>query len=76
MSLFSEGGGDSEPVRMVPCHSIGEDQEWMHTKEGRIIHKASNRCLEAKVEGQDMGLVAAQCKAKPAQLWYFDNYVS
>ena len=68
-------GASEEKVRMVPCHSLGEDQEWIHTKQGRIIHKATNKCLDV---GDSLGqeLVAGPCKVKDSQIWYFDHYIS
>ena len=68
-------GPGIEPVRMVPCNKEnGSNQEWVHTKKGRLIHKATNKCLDA-VEGAD-NLVAAPCKAVDSQIWFFDNYFS
>ena len=55
-------------------------QEWIHTKQGRLIHKETNKCLEVRAsrstEGGGVELVASPCKAVKSQVWFFDNYVS
>ena len=38
---------------MVPCVSNDESQQWIHTKQGRLIHKVTNKCLDAG-RGQSM----------------------
>ncbi len=72
-------GPGLEEVRMTHCHG-GEDQEWVHTKKGRIIHKETNKCLQA-VRGAGAGadvsvLYAAPCKAIDSQVFFFDSYFS
>ena len=68
-------GMGNEPVNMVSCVSHDENQQWIHTKQGRLIHKVTNKCLDAGT-GQSMEeLHAGPCKAStPSQIWYFDAY--
>jgi polypeptide N-acetylgalactosaminyltransferase len=66
-------GSGSESVKMVPCHGQGTNQEWVHTKQGRIIHKATNKCLDSK-GGTGEAVSASPCRAVPSQVWFFDNY--
>jgi len=64
-----------EKVEMSVCHGQGGEQEWAHTKEGKIIHKATKKCLDAG-QGQSMDLLyVAPCKNIPSQVWYFDHYL-
>ena len=65
-------GNGNEKVQMVPCNS-NEDQEWIHTKKGRLIHKTTNKCLDVSADGT---LVATACKSVSTQTWFFDNYIS
>lgn len=64
-------------IRMVPCKSDNSDvnQQWIHTKQGRLIHKATNMCLDAG-RGQAMeDLHAETCVvASKSQIWFFDAY--
>ncbi len=69
-------GTGYEPVKMVPC-SVSEDQQWIHTKQGRLIHKTTNKCLDvAAVDGGEQQLYAGPCKAVATQIWFFDAYFS
>ena len=65
-----------QAVRMAQCTAAGNaEQVWTHTKQGRLIHKGTNKCLEA-ANDQSQSLFAAPCKANTqAQIWYFDHYV-
>jgi len=64
-----------EKVEMSVCHGQGGEQEWAHTKEGKIIHKATKKCLDAG-QGQSMDLLyVAPCQNIPSQVWYFDHYL-
>jgi len=64
-----------ETVTMTSCHRQGGNQEWAHTKEGKIIHKATKKCLDAGM-GQSMdSLFVAPCKNIDSQVWFFDHYV-
>ena len=38
-------GMGKEPVKMINCVSHDENQQWIHTKQGRLIHKLTNKCL-------------------------------
>lgn len=64
----------AEKVQMVACNGNGGGQEWIHTKQGRMIHKETNKCLDARSGTEE--LVVAPCKAVKSQIWYFDNYIS
>jgi len=65
-----------EKVEMAPCHGQGGDQDWAHTKEGKIIHKETKKCLDAG-RGQSMDLLyVAPCQNIPSQVWYFDHYLN
>jgi polypeptide N-acetylgalactosaminyltransferase len=74
VSQFGGASGGVERVKMVACHGNGGAQAWIHTKQGRLIHKETNKCLDAK-KGADE-LVAAPCKALDSQIFFFDNYIS
>jgi polypeptide N-acetylgalactosaminyltransferase len=82
LSLFAAPDEDesaTDKVRMAPCHGRGEEQAWIHTKAGRIIHKETNKCLQAETggsEGNGLQLVAVPCKVVDSQIWLFDNYIS
>ena len=67
--------GQSSIVRMIPCVKGDENQQWIHTKQGRLIHKVTNKCLDAGA-GENMDdLKAGACKAStPSQIWFFDIY--
>ena len=67
--------GDDGPVsvQMAPCHGQNGDQEWIHNNKGRLIHKASGKCLDSSGGGET--LYASPCKAIESQIWYFDNYL-
>merc|ERR1719232_1602165 len=76
----AENGGmgsgiEPEIVKMVPCVKNEENQQWIHTKQGRLIHKLTNKCLDAG-EGENMDdLRAGRCKASTgSQIWFFDVY--
>merc|ERR1719266_1331584 len=62
-------------VRMIPCVKGDENQQWIHTKQGRLIHKLTNKCLDAG-NGENMDdLRAGPCKASTSsQIWFFDIY--
>ena len=64
-----------EIVRMVPCVKDEENQQWIHTKQGRLIHKLTNKCLDTG-DGENMDdLRAGACKASTgSQIWFFDVY--
>lgn len=64
-----------EDVRMVPCVKHDTNQQWIHTKQGRMIHKNTNKCLDSG-SGRSMDdLHAGPCKAGLAsQIWFFDAY--
>jgi len=65
-----------EKVEMVSCHGQGGEQDWAHTKEGKIIHKETKKCLDAG-RGQSMDLLyVAPCQNIPSQVWYFDHYLN
>ena len=68
-------GMGPEIVKMVPCVSNDESQQWIHTKQGRLIHKVTNKCLDAG-QGQSMeDLHVGPCKASiSTQIWFFDVY--
>jgi hypothetical protein len=70
-------GTGYEQVKMVAC-SISEDQQWIHTKQGRLIHKTTNKCLDVvMLDGTDQQqLYAGPCKAVSTQIWFFDSYFS
>jgi len=55
---------------MTSCNG-NSGQQWTHTKEGRVVHRATGRCMAAASGEQ---LVAAPCKASSNQIWYFDTY--
>ena len=40
-----------EKVEMASCHGQGGEQDWAHTKEGKIIHKETKKCLDAAAKG-------------------------
>lgn len=64
-----------EKVEMASCHGQGGEQDWAHTKEGKIIHKETKKCLDAG-RGQSMDLLhVAPCQNIPSQVWYFDHYL-
>lgn len=63
------------PIRMAPCHGKGQDQEWIHTKQGRLIHKLTNKCLDTG-NGTADKLFATDCKAVQSQTFFYDNYIS
>ena len=67
--------GQSAIVRMIPCVKGDENQQWIHTKQGRLIHKVTNKCLDAGA-GENMDdLKAGACKAStPSQIWFFDIF--
>jgi len=61
---------------MATCHGQGGEQDWAHTKEGKIIHKETKKCLDAG-RGQSMDLLyVAPCQNIPSQVWYFDHYLN
>merc|ERR1719232_156059 len=65
-----------EKVEMSVCHGQGGEQEWAHTRDGKVIHKATKKCLDAG-RGQSMDvLYVAPCQNIPSQIWYFDHYVN
>jgi polypeptide N-acetylgalactosaminyltransferase len=65
-----------EKVEMATCHGQGGEQDWAHTKEGKIIHKETKKCLDAG-RGQSMDLLyVAPCQNIPSQVWYFDHYLN
>ena len=68
-------GMGREIVRMIPCVKGDENQQWIHTKQGRLIHKVTNKCLDAG-QGQSMeDLHVGPCKASiSTQIWFFDVY--
>ena len=68
-------GMGREIVRMIPCVKGDENQQWIHTKQGRLIHKLTNKCLDAG-NGENMDdLRAGPCKASTSsQIWFFDVY--
>ena len=69
-------GTGYEQVKMVSC-TVSEDQQWIHTKQGRLIHKTTNKCLDVvEVEGSESQLYAGPCKAVATQIWFFDAYFS
>ena len=68
-------GTGFEVVKMVQC-SISEDQQWIHTKQGRLIHKTTNKCLDVVMVDSQQQLYAAPCKAVSTQIWFFDAYFS
>jgi len=64
-----------EPVEMGSCLHQGGPQEWAHTKEGKIIHKETRKCLDSGVGGSAESLVVAPCQNIPSQTWFFDHYI-
>ena len=70
-------------VEMASCHGQGGEQDWAHTKEGKIIHKViihntftihklihqeTKKCLDAG-RGQSMDLLhVAPCQNIPSQV--------
>lgn len=66
-----------EKVEMAPCSGTGAgEQEWAHTREGKIIHKATKKCLSAG-RGESMDLLyVVPCQNVPSQVWFFDHYVN
>merc|ERR1719167_1825815 len=43
-----------EKVEMATCHGQGGEQDWAHTKEGKIIHKETkkvSRCWSGSING-------------------------
>jgi len=71
-SVFAQS---EEDVHMASCHGQAGNQEWAHTKQGKIIHKATKKCLDAGI-GQSMdNLFVAPCKNIEAQTWFFDHYI-
>lgn len=84
--VSSFGGEATSVVRvqMVACHGNGGAQEWIHTKQGRLINKETNKCLDVRPAsssrsaegGSGADLVASPCKAVKSQVWFFDNYAS
>ena len=68
-------GLGNENVRMVPCVKGDENQQWIHTKQGRLIHKVTNKCLDAGTGENMEDLHAGTCKASTSsQIWFFDVY--
>jgi len=60
---------------MATCLGLGGPQEWAHTKDGRIIHKETRKCLDAG-RGNSMDVLRiAPCQNIPTQVWFFDHYV-
>jgi len=64
-----------EEVTMGNCLGIGGPQEWAHTKEGKIIHKATRLCLDAGDGDSMASLYVTRCQNIASQVWYFDHYV-
>jgi polypeptide N-acetylgalactosaminyltransferase len=63
-----------ESVTMAQCKKGEGSQQWAHTKEGKIIHKYTRKCLDGG-SGQSMEtLSVAPCQNIPSQIWYFDHY--
>jgi len=63
-----------ERITMAQCKKGDGSQQWAHTKEGKIIHKYTRKCLDAG-SGQSMeNLSVAPCQNIPQQVWYFDHY--
>jgi len=67
----------TEKVEMVDCSKAGGgEQEWSHTREGKLLHKQTGKCLDAG-RGQPMEILhVAPCQNLPSQVWYFDHYVN
>jgi len=63
-----------ERITMAQCKKGDGSQQWAHTKEGKIIHKYTRKCLDGG-SGQSMEtLSVAPCQNIPSQVWYFDHY--
>ncbi len=54
-----------DPIQMSPCRGDGDgggDQEWDHTAEGRLVHRATGKCLQATIRADgEQEALAAQC---------------
>jgi len=64
-----------EKVEMGTCLGQGGPQEWAHTKEGKIIHKETRKCLDAGLDADTYSLEVAPCQNIPSQTWFFDHYI-
>ncbi len=64
-----------ESVKMVPCVNGDENQQWIHTKQGRLVHKLTNKCLDsgAGVNMNDLNVGPCNASVK-SQIWFFDAY--
>uniref|UniRef100_A0A6A7GAY1 Polypeptide N-acetylgalactosaminyltransferase n=2 Tax=Hirondellea gigas TaxID=1518452 RepID=A0A6A7GAY1_9CRUS len=61
-------------VFMAKCRGEKEEQEWIMTKSGHLLHKSTNLCLDT-VGLQSMATVSAtECQPVASQQWWFDHY--
>merc|ERR1712048_916261 len=58
-----------EKVEMSPCDGANsQEQEWAHTREGKIIHKATGKCLDAGEGTAHELLYVGPCHNTPQQV--------
>ncbi|XP_042879499.1 polypeptide N-acetylgalactosaminyltransferase 1-like [Penaeus japonicus] len=64
-----------EKVRMVRCHGQRGNQEWLLSKTGHIIHKATNKCLDRGDKQAMDDVFVTNCANTRTQQWWFDHYL-
>ena len=59
-------------LHMVTCHGSGGSQEWERTKDGRLMHKNSKKCLTAPDNQPGSELELRDCDGGDEQIWKFE----
>jgi len=65
-----------EKVVMTVCSDTDNNQKWKMTKDGKLQHTASERCLDSMNSTSNMSAWVKRCDSSPTQIWNFDHYVA
>ncbi|KAF7995163.1 hypothetical protein HCN44_004635 [Aphidius gifuensis] len=62
-------------VKMIECDSKSENNKWILTKNGNIVHVISGLCLDGTDIQDESDLFVKTCTDTTNQMWDFDYYV-
>lgn len=69
---------DGSPLYVVPCRGTS-GQQWYHTPNGQLYHRASGKCLDARVSSGSIGqgtlLQLWTCHGGGNQKWKFSSTI-
>lgn len=59
-------------VKMIECDYRAEENEWMLTENGNLVHVSTGLCLDGTDIQQDADVFVKPCDSTSSQSWQFD----